>query len=107
MSVLMIQLFDACFLIRIYRYTCAYLYMPLGTHLATRWRVSDSPRPACSDTEAWIEVEPSAEDQAYLSEQTAWSQLLLFLTLSTSSWDSLSAREHLLHCTYCKSYFCT
>jgi len=28
--------------------------------------ISDSPRLACSDSEAWIEVEPSAEDQAYL-----------------------------------------
>jgi len=29
--------FDACFLIRIYLYTCTYLCMPLGIHLATRW----------------------------------------------------------------------
>ena len=28
--------FDACFLIQIYQYTCAYLCTPLGTHLATR-----------------------------------------------------------------------
>jgi len=31
--------FDAYFLIQIYRYTCAYLCMPLGTHLATHWGV--------------------------------------------------------------------
>jgi len=39
--------FDACFLIRIYRYTCIYPCTPLGIHLGTCWRVSDSPRPAC------------------------------------------------------------
>jgi len=61
--------FDAYFLIRIYRSTCTYLCTPLGFHLATRWGVSDSLELACSDSEAWIEVEPSAEDQAYLSKQ--------------------------------------
>jgi len=29
------------------------------------------------------------------------------MTLPASLRDSLSAREHLLYCTYCKSYFCT
>ena len=61
--------FDACFLIHIYRYTCIYLCTPLGIHLDTHWKVSDSPGLACSDSEAWIEVEPSTEDQAYLSAQ--------------------------------------
>jgi len=42
--------------------------MPLGIHLPTHWGVSVSPELACSDSEAWIEVEPSAKDQAYLSE---------------------------------------
>ena len=61
--------FDACFLIQIYRYTWTYLCTPLGIHLVTRWGVSDSLGLACLDSKAWIEVEPSAEDQAYLSEQ--------------------------------------
>ena len=56
--------FDTYFLIRIYRYTCTYLCTPLGIHLVTRWIVSDSPRLACSDSEVWIEVEPSAANQA-------------------------------------------
>ena len=63
------QLFDAYLLICIYQYTCTYLYMPLGIHLSIRWGVSDSSRLACSGSEAWMEVEPSTEDQAYLSEQ--------------------------------------
>jgi len=54
--------FDACFLIRVYRYTCTYFCTPLGIHLATRFGVSDSPRLACSDSEVWIKVEPSAEN---------------------------------------------
>jgi len=61
--------FDACFLIRIYRNTCTYLQMPLGFNLATRWGASDSAGLAYLGSEAWIEVEFSAEDQAYLSEQ--------------------------------------
>ena len=61
--------FDACFLIQIYRYTCTYLCMPLGINLNTRWEVSDSLGLACSSSKAWIEVEPSTEDQDYLSEQ--------------------------------------
>ena len=36
---------------------------------ATRWGASDSPGLACSGSEAWIEVEPSTEDQVYLSAQ--------------------------------------
>jgi len=44
--------FDACFLIRIYRYTYTYLCTPLGIHLVTRWEISDSPKFACSDFEA-------------------------------------------------------
>jgi len=63
-----ITAFDASFLIQIYRYTCIYLCMPLGIHLDTRWRVSDSLGPACSGSEAWIEVELSAKNQAYHSE---------------------------------------
>ena len=31
--------FGACFLIQIYRYTCAYLCMLHGTHMATRWGI--------------------------------------------------------------------
>jgi len=81
--------------------------MPLDIHLATRWGVFDSPGLVCSDSKACIEAESSAEDQAYLSEQADLSQLLLFLTLPTSLRDFLSAREHLLYCTYCKAYFCT
>ena len=61
--------FNACFLIWIYRYTCTYLCTPLSIYLATCWGVSDSLGLACSDSEAWIEVEPFAEDQVYLSEQ--------------------------------------
>ena len=61
--------FDACFLIQIYRCTCTYLCTPLGIHLDTRRGVSDSPGLACSGSDAWIEVDPYAEDQAYLSEQ--------------------------------------
>ena len=45
-----------------------YLYKPLGFHLNICWGVSDSPGLACSGPEAWIEVEPSTKDQAYLSE---------------------------------------
>jgi len=56
--------FDVCFLIWIYRYTCAYLCTSLGTHLPLVGEFSDSPGLACSDTEAWIEMESSAEDQA-------------------------------------------
>ena len=61
--------FDTCVLIRIYRYTYTYLCTPVSIHRATRWGVSDSPEFACLDSKVWIEVEPSAEDQAYLSEQ--------------------------------------
>ena len=61
--------FDACFLIRIYQYTYTYLCTPLGINLNTHWGVSDSPELACSGSEAWIEVEPSTEVQACLSEQ--------------------------------------
>ena len=46
-----------------------YLYMTLGFYLHICWGVSDSPELACSGSEAWIEVEPSTEDQAYFSEQ--------------------------------------
>jgi len=60
--------FDSCFLIRIYRYTCIYFCTPFGIHLATRRGASDSPGLVCLGSEAWTEVEPSAEDQAYLSE---------------------------------------
>ena len=60
--------FDVRFLIQIYRYICIHLCTPLGIHLATCCGVSDSPGLACSDSKAWIEVEPFAEDQAYLSE---------------------------------------
>jgi len=35
--------FDACFLIRIYQYTCIYLCIPLGINLNPLWGVSDSP----------------------------------------------------------------
>ena len=31
--------------------------------------LSDNPGLACSDLEAWTEVDPSAEDQAFLEEQ--------------------------------------
>ena len=41
--------FDACLLIQVYRYRCTYLCTPLGIHLDTRWGVSDSLGPACSD----------------------------------------------------------
>jgi len=44
--------FDACFLIRIYQYTCTYICTPSGIHLATRWEVSNSLELACSDSEA-------------------------------------------------------
>jgi len=47
-----------------------YLYIALGIHLNIRWGVSISPELACSGSETQIEVEPSTEDQAYLSEQT-------------------------------------
>jgi len=59
--------FDACLLIWII-YTHV-LYTSLGMHLNICWGVSDSPGLACSGSEAWIEVEPSTENQAYLSEQ--------------------------------------
>jgi len=49
-------IFNTCSLTQIYRYTCAYLCTSLGTHLATRWGVSDSPGPVCSDLRAWTVV---------------------------------------------------
>jgi len=61
--------FDAYLPIWIYQYIYTYLYMPLGIHLNICWGVSDSPGLVCSGSEAWIEVEPSTEDQTYLSEQ--------------------------------------
>jgi len=61
--------FYAYFLIRIYRYTCTYLCTPLGINVNTHCGVFDSPGLAYSGSEAWIEVEPSTEDQTYLSEK--------------------------------------
>ena len=55
-------------------------------HPTTRWGVSDSPKFACSDTEAWIEVEPSAEDQAYPRSRPSSPS-------SFGSWLFLLARE--------------
>ena len=42
--------FDACLLI--YQYTYSSLFTSLGIHLNIRWGVSDSPRLACSGSEA-------------------------------------------------------
>ena len=42
--------FQRMLLNQIYRYTCACPCTPLGTYLATRWRVSDSPGSACPDS---------------------------------------------------------
>ena len=49
--------FSTCFSIRIYRYTCVWLCMPLGIHHTTRWGVSDSPGSASPNPGAkslWI-----------------------------------------------------
>jgi len=43
--------------------------MPLGCNLNICLGGSDSLEFVCSGSEAWIEVEPSTEDQAFLSEQ--------------------------------------
>jgi len=39
-------------------------------HFTTRWVASNFPGLACPDPGGWTEVNPSAEDQAYLVKQT-------------------------------------
>ena len=60
--------FDSYYSLVISTPTYTYLCMILGIHLNICLGVSDSPKLA-SDSEAWIKVEPSTENQAYLSEQ--------------------------------------
>jgi len=66
----------------LYQHTYTYLCMILDIHLNICWGVSDSPKLACSASKVWIKVEPSTEDQAYLSAQADRSYLLLFLKSS-------------------------
>jgi len=61
--------FDYYYCLVISTPTYTYLCTTLGIHLNICWGVSDSLKLACSGSEAWIEAEPSTEDQAYLSAQ--------------------------------------
>jgi len=47
-------------------FTCAY---QLASFFILIGLLSDSPEPACTDSEAWNEVDPSVEDQVFLAKQ--------------------------------------